>query len=334
MSLISVDKNVETFKYVDIHYNIMYVEIRTVKGKTKYYLAHSFREGDKIHKIRKLLGIDLSKDILEDRKKKAERLILDEIEKYKIIKDPLGKELSKEEIDFVKQLEKEANLRVIHLSESDWKTFSKLFIYNTNAIEGSELTNIEVKEIIEKDKWPKEKSKEDIAETYGVDEAIKFIRETKEHISLGLIQELHKIVFKNSKSFAGEFRKPGQEVVVMGREGIVHEGAPQSRVIALLKELIDWYNKYKDKYPPLILASVAHNQFENIHPFADGNGRVGRLLLNNILLKNGLPPVNIELKQRMEYYKTLQEYEKNKNLRPTIEFLLKEFKETKKALKK
>ena len=313
----------------------MYIEKRTSKGKTKYYLSHSFREGGKIHKIRKLLGTDLPNDILEDRKKKAEKLIFDEIEKYKVIKDPLDKELSSEEIDFIKQLEQEANLKIIHLSENDWKLFSELFTYNTNAIEGSELTRAEVTGIIKNDSWPKEKSKEDVAETYGVDEAISFIRTTKEHISLDLIKEIHRIVFKNSKIFAGEFRKKGEEVVVKTSSGIiVHEGAPQSRVISLLKELVEWYNQYKNKYPSLVLASVVHNQFENIHPFVDGNGRVGRLLLNNILLKSGLPPVNIELKHCVEYYKTLQEYEKNKNLRPTVEFLLKEYKETKKALKK
>jgi len=308
----------------------MYLEIRKAKGKIKYYLGHSFREGNKINKIRKLLGSDLTKEVLEERRKKAEQLILEEIEKYKVIQDPINIELSKEEIEFVERLEKEANLRVVHLSERDWEIFSELFTYNTNAIEGSQLTNSEVKDILEKDIWPKEKVKEDVAEAYGVDKAIKHIRQSKEHISLNFIKELHKIVFINSKGFAGEFRKPGEEVVVIGKNGIVHEGAPQSRVIPLLNELIKWYETNKNKYPALILGAVVHNQFENIHPFRDGNGRVGRLLLNNILIKNGLPPVNIELKYRFDYYNTLQEYEKNKNLRPTIEFLLKEYKESKK----
>lgn len=311
----------------------MYIEKRNFKGKTKYYLAHSFREGDKINKIRKLLGIDLTKEILEERKIKIEKLILEEIEKYRVIKDPIQTELTKEEIEFVERLEKESNLRVVHLSEQDWETFSKLFTYNTNAIEGSELNRKEVKEILDKDVWPKEKTKEDVAETYGVDNAIKYIRQTKDHLSLVLIKELHRIVFKNSKGFAGEFRKPGEEVVVMGKNGIVHEGAPQSRVISLLNELIKWYENNQSKYPALILAAVVHNQFENIHPFRDGNGRVGRLLLNNILIKNGLPPVNIGLNHRIEYYQTLQEYEKNKNIKPTIEFLIKEYKETKKEMK-
>src|SRR3989344_2646614 len=313
----------------------MYVEKRKSKKGITYFLAHSFREGGKIHKIRKLLGTNISKEVLEERISKAEKLITDEIEKYRVIKDPLDKELTKEEIDFIKKLEKEANLKVMHLSEEDWRAFSELFTYNTNAIEGSELTNAEVKEIIKKDIWPKEKSKEDIAETYGVNEAINYIRVTKEELSLDIIKEIHRIVFKNSKTYAGNFREKGEEVVVRTSSGIiVHEGAPQPRINALLDELVDWYNKNKRKYPTLILASVVHNQFENIHPFADGNGRVGRILLNFILIKNNLPPVNIELKNRMEYYNTLQEYEKNKNLRPTIEFLIKEYKETKKSLSK
>ena len=313
----------------------MYVEKRKSKKGITCFLAHSFREGGKIHKIRKLLGTNISKEVLEERISKAEKLITDEIEKYRVIKDPLDKELTKEEIDFIKKLEKEANLKVMHLSEEDWRAFSELFTYNTNAIEGSELTNAEVKEIIKKDIWPKEKSKEDIAETYGVNEAINYIRVTKEELSLDLIKEIHRIVFKNSKTYAGNFREKGDEVVVRTSSGIiVHEGAPQPRINALLDELVDWYNKNKRKYPTLILASVVHNQFENIHPFADGNGRVGRILLNFILIKNNLPPVNIELKNRMEYYNTLQEYEKNKNLRPTIEFLIKEYKETKKSLSK
>ena len=107
-------------------------------------------------------------------------------------------------------------------------------------------------------------------------------------------------------------------------------GAPQGRVVSLLNELMHWYEKNKGEYPALVLAGVVHNQFENIHPFCDGNGRVGRLLLNNILLKNGLPPVNIDFKNRREYYQSLQEYQKNHNLRPTIDLLIKEYKNLKK----
>lgn len=312
----------------------MYIEKRKVKGRTQYYVGHSFREGSKVHKIRKYLGADLSPQILKEREEKIKILILEEINKYKIIQDPLLNQLSEKEILFVKKLEKSIPMQVKHLSESDWTVFSELFTYNTNAIEGSELNSKEVKEVLEENLWPK-KSKNDISEAYGVNDAISHVRKTEEHISLELIKEIHKIVFKNSKPFAGQFRKPGEEVVVMGRIGnIVHEGAPQSRIIALLNELITWYDKNKNNYPALVLAAVVHNQFENIHPFRDGNGRVGRILLNNILLKHGFPPINIDFKNRLEYYASLQEYEKKHNLKPTLELFIKEYKALKKILKK
>ena len=310
----------------------MHIEKREAKGKIKYFLAHSYREGKKVHKFRKYLGQDLSKDKLKERKKIAEKLILEEIHKYNVIKDPLQIELSKEEINEIKKLEAKIPLKIKHLSEKEWIMFSELFTYNTNAIEGSKLNKKEVVDLLEEDKWP-DKSKEDIAETFGVDEAIRFIRKTKEHISIELIKEIHKVVFRNSKSFAGKLRKKGEEVVVMGSDGvIVHEGAPQVRINHLLKELVHWYNKNKNKYPCLVLAAVVHNQFENIHPFADGNGRVGRILLNNILIKHNLPPMNIDFKNRIEYYQSLQAYENNQDLKPTLDLFLKEYNSLKKQL--
>lgn len=241
-------------------------------------------------------------------------------------------ELSKVEIAAIKKIEADIPLKISNLSEKNWKTFSAIFTYNTNAIEGSRLNQKEVSDLLEKDKWP-DKSKEDIAEAYGVDEAIRFIKQTKERVSISLIKEIHKIVFKNAKSFAGKLRKKGEEVVIMGSGGyIVHQGAPQARINPLLKELITWYNTNKKRYPALVLAAVVHNQFENIHPFRDGNGRVGRILLNNILLKHNLPPINIDFENREEYYASLQAYEHHKDLKPTIQLYQKEYQQLKKRL--
>lgn len=219
----------------------MHVEKRRSGKSIKYYLAHSFRENGKVHKFRKYLGQDLDQRKLQERKGIAEKLILEEIHKYNMIRDPLHLELSDEEIKRIRSLEKAIPIRVSHLSEPDWKAFSRLFTYNTNAIEGSKLNKKDVDDILEEDKWP-DKSKEDIAEAYGVDEAIMFIRKTKDHISIPLIKKIHKMVFRNSKSFAGKLRKKGEDVAVMDNRGkIVHEGAPQPRINHLLKELIGWY---------------------------------------------------------------------------------------------
>ncbi|ODS41810.1 MAG: hypothetical protein MSIBF_00070 [Candidatus Altiarchaeales archaeon IMC4] len=310
----------------------MHIEKRKAGNKIKYYLAHSYREGVKVHKFRKYLGQDLAEEKLNERKQIAQKLVLEEIHKYKIVSSPLHFELSKEEISRIKALERSIPLRIVHLSEKDWKAFSEIFTYNTNAIEGSKLNQSEVNDLLETDKWP-DKSKEDIAEAYGVDEAIRFIRATKEHISIPLIKQIHKIVFKNSMPFAGNLRKRGEEVVVMDGMGeVVHEGAPQARINHLLKELISWYDNNKSEYPALVLGATVHNQFENIHPFRDGNGRVGRILLNNILIKHGLPPINIDFGNRVEYYASLQSYEFGKDLKPTIELYIKEYENLKKEL--
>jgi len=313
----------------------MHLEVRIQGKKKKYYLAHSFRRGKKIRKLRFYLGVNLSKKDLEKKRKYGENVLKERIKQHEIIHDPFYTALSPKELEELKTLETRGDIKVLHLNEQDWIRFTQAFTYDTNAIEGSTVTASEVVGILENDEWPKNRTKYEISETYGVFEAINYIRKTKGHISLNLIKKLHELVFKNSKPFAGQFRTKGIEVAVVDAVGnIVHRGAPATEIMKLLKEVIRWYNKNKKKYPPIVLAVVVHNQFENIHPFQDGNGRVGRLLLNNILLKHNLPPVNIELKNRREYYNVLQEYQKNRNIRPMIELILKEYRLLKKLIKK
>jgi Fic family protein len=326
--------------FLDIFINLwspnhsMYLEIRQGKEGKKYYLTHSYRKAGRVTKIRLYLGANLGSAELKLARKKAEDHLWKEIEADRIIRDPLETVLSQKEVEELNGLEAHANLKVVHLSEADWQKFTEAFTYDTNAIEGSSLESREVDEILEKDKWP-DKPKDDISETYGVAKAIAYIRKTDEHVSLPLILKLHQIVFSNSKPFAGKFRAKGVEVVITDKEGnAIHRGAPAAYVRRLLSELVRWYGKNKKRYPALVLAAVVHNQFENIHPFQDGNGRVGRLLMNNILLKHGLPPLNIELKNRQEYYATLQAYENEYDLRPTIELMLKEYRVLKRMFKK
>ena len=312
----------------------MHLEIRERNGLKKYYLAHSFRVGDNVRKVRVYLGADLSPKDLKLKRKRAETELKERLKERRTIRDPFITALSPFDLKELETLEAHGKLRVLHLSELDWERFKEAFTYDTNAIEGSLVEAKEVADILRKRKWPEDRTKEDISETYGVAEAVDYIRKTKEHISLKLIKELHRIVFKNSKLFAGKFREKGAEVVAADAYGnVVHRGAPSSQVERQLKQLIGWYSRNKKKYPPLILAAVVHNQFENIHPFQDGNGRVGRLLLNNILLKHNLPPLNIEIRNRSQYYAALQAYENDHNIRPTLELMLKEYRTLNKTLR-
>ncbi|HLC38173.1 MAG TPA: hypothetical protein VJI71_01850 [Candidatus Norongarragalinales archaeon] len=191
----------------------MHLEIRGEKGAKKYYLAYSYRKAGKVRKLRVYLGANLGGTELAKRRKVAEAELLQRASASRMFGDPFETVLTKTEIGELKALEAKANVRVIHLLEDDWKKFTKAFTYDTNAIEGSSVESKEVGEILEKGKWP-DKPKADISETYGVAKAIGFVRKTKEHLSLDLILDLHRIVFENSKHYAGRFRERGIEVVV------------------------------------------------------------------------------------------------------------------------
>ncbi|RLG14314.1 MAG: Fic family protein [Candidatus Nanohalarchaeota archaeon] len=297
----------------------MFVEKRKAGKKTKYYLVHSYRENSKVQKIRRYLGADLSSKKLEELKQVAQKIILHQIEKLST--KVFDFSLSKKQIE---QLNKyDEKITIHHIDKKDWQKFKEEFVYNTNAIEGSRVLQEEVHDILLK----KNVSEPDEIETKGVAKAVEYIRATKEDFSLSLIKKLHELCFRGSKDFAGKIREV--EVVIKNSSGdVVHSGVPASHLDLALKDMISWYNSNRMKFKPLFLAGVIHNQFEYIHPFQDGNGRVGRLLLNFILIKNKYPPLNILLQDRQKYYKTLQEYSKRQDMKTTLEFLIEQYNKT------
>ena len=297
----------------------MYIEKRKSGKSIKYYLVHSYRVKDNVEKIKRYLGTNLSEEELNTKKNEAEKIILGLLEE--INTKVFFFTLTKKQIEVLNNYNKK--IEVFHLSEKEWENFTEDFVYNTNAIEGSTITAEEVPEIIHK---KKAENAEEI-ETKGVARAVKYIRETKEDLSIDLLLKLHKICFEGSKEFAGKFREVN--VVVRNFAGqILHAGVPKEELNEYLKDFIEWYEENIHKFKPLVLAAILHNQFEHIHPFQDGNGRVGRLLLNFILLKNKYPPINIKLEDRQEYYQSLQSYSKKDDLKPTLKLLIKQYKKT------
>jgi hypothetical protein len=243
----------------------MYVEKRKSGKSIKYYLVHSYRENDKVEKIRRYLGSNLSKEELERKKEKAEKIILELLEEINI--KVFFFTLTKKQVEILNKYN--SKIEVVHLSKDEWENFTEDFVYNTNAIEGSTITEEEVPEILHK---KKPENAEEI-ETKGVASAIDFIRNTREELSLSLLLKLHEICFKGSKHFAGRFRTVN--VVVRNSIGqILHAGVPKEELKDYLEDFIKWYKENKIKFKPLTLASILHNQFEHIHPFQDGNGRV------------------------------------------------------------
>ena len=306
----------ESFINVDTLYYSMFVEKRKIRNLVKYYLVHSYREKSKVKKIRRYLGSNLSKNELEKAKKNSENEIKRELEALNT--DIFNFSLTKNQVEKLNKYD----IKIHHFQHWEWKRFKEQFTYNTNAIEGSSVELKEVPEILKGKAIDSEEK-----ETKGVAKAVDFIGDTKVEFSLELIKKLHKLCFAGSKDFAGSFR--AVEVAIRNSRGdILHRGVPVSELKEALDDLVGWYNRNKNKFKPLALAAILHNQFEHIHPFTDGNGRVGRLLLNYILIKNNCPPINILLKDRAEYYQALQEYHKHNSLTPMLKFLIKQYKKT------
>jgi len=207
----------------------MYIEKRKSGKSIKYYSVHSYRENGKVEKIRRYLGTNLSKEELERKKERAEKIILELLEE--INTKVFFFTLTKRQVEILNKYN--SQIEAVHLSKYEWENFTEDFVYNTNAIEGSTITEEEVLEILHK---KKPENAEEI-ETKGVAKAVDYIRKTKEDLSLNLLLKLHEICFKGSKHFAGEFRNVN--VVVRNSIGqILHAGVPKEELKDYLKDFI------------------------------------------------------------------------------------------------
>ncbi len=188
-------------------------------------------------------------------------------------------------------------------------TLSELpeMVYNSNAIENSTLTLEDTEDILIRNQIRTDHEIREIYEAKNLASAIEYLMDNPEkEISVELILNLHKTLLTNIRDdIAGRFRS-GREWVRVG----THIGANPEFVNGLMYELVENYNSDASGYF-LDKITYFHAEFENIHPFGDGNGRIGRLLTNEQLDMLGLPPIIIPNKSKFdEYYPALDEYTK------------------------
>jgi Fic family protein len=257
--------------------------IKRKKGKTEYlYLQHSFRKNGKVTTKEKYLGKQIPENIEEIKTKLMHAPHEELFEKLEKIKKDFQKEWKK-----TPQSAKDKELHEIALD----------FTYNTNAIEGSTITLEEARLILE-DKIAPNKPLRDIRETESHAAVFLEMLNAEEEISEQLLLKWHKEIFKETKSdIAGKFRN------YQVRVGS-HLAPDWNNIEDLIAQLVTFTNQ--SNLNSVELAARAHYIFEKIHPFGDGNGRVGRLLMNYILWKNGYPILIIEYKKRKSYYKALE----------------------------
>lgn len=260
--------------------------MQIVKKGKYYYLKHSTREDGKVITREKYLGLEIPKDInkvkqeLRNKSKKSLYAKLDSI------KDNFQKEW-KRTPESAKKREKEE--------------IAIAFTYNTNAIEGSTITLAETRELLV-DRIAPNRPIRDIKETEAHFKVFLGMLEKKEKLSRILLLKWHQDIFGETKAdISGKYR-----------DFLVRVGtylAPDWQdVESLMKGIFKFLEQNKD-INPVELAARAHYQFEKIHPFGDGNGRIGRLMMNHILWYSGYPMLIIEYAKRRSYYKALQRNE-------------------------
>ena len=200
-------------------------------------------------------------------------------------------------------------LAVKHKEAIKELTISELpeMVYNSNAIENSTLTLEDTEDILIRNQIRTDHEIREIYEAKNLASAIEYLMDNPEkEISVELILKLHKTLLTNIRDeIAGRFRS-GKEWVRVG----THIGANPEFVNGFMHDLIRDYSSDNGEY---FLEKIAyfHAEFENIHPFGDGNGRIGRLLTNEQLDMLGLPPIIIPNKSKFdEYYPALDEYTK------------------------
>lgn len=181
--------------------------------------------------------------------------------------------------------------------------FTVEYTYNSNAIEGNTLTLRET-DLVLRGLTIDQKPLKDHMEAVGHKEAFDYVRElVRDNIPLSewVIKQIHYLVLADKKDDRGVYRRV--PVRIMGAQ---HEPVQPYLIESKMEQLLRDYAE-SDEHIITKLAQF-HIEFEGIHPFIDGNGRTGRLLVNLELMKAGFPPIDIKFTDRIAYYNAFDEY--------------------------
>jgi Fic family protein len=181
-------------------------------------------------------------------------------------------------------------------------------VYDSNAIENSTLTLEETEKILQQITIDRGISQRELFEARNLARVVQYIesKSLEAPIAIEIILLLHKMLITNIRDdIAGRLRIEGEWVRVAD-----HIAPDPRHVFDLLGEAIEEYNaNISDNVVRRI--SQFHLQFEYIHPFVDGNGRIGRVLNNYLLIREGYVPINIKYTNRSKYYSALREFDKD-----------------------
>jgi fido (protein-threonine AMPylation protein) len=326
---------------------MVYIHAKQIGKKNYYSLRMSMREGSRvITKDICNLGSDISKLKIEHLEKKYSK----EIRKsYKTIKkfletnhyiEKAKKQKAKEDKYFNKKQILSINSVLLHYNSKFLKlnnltkreileNFAINFAVNSNSIEGNTITLKEAYNLIREDITPKNRTLREVNELTNTKNVMEFLGNKHQDITSELTETIHDMLLKNIDNRKG-FRT--HDIKILGQP---FKPSPARYIKSDIKMLLEWYNHNKNNIHPLALVTLFHHKFESIHPFSDGNGRTGRILINYILSIHKYPPFIISRKLRKEYLKLMNQSDRiiSKNLlnddlkgyKPLIDFIHSQF---------
>jgi cell filamentation protein, protein adenylyltransferase len=223
----------------------------------------------------------------------------------------------KSQLDALRPLAPDIEGRVLQKLRLWWN-------YNSNAIEGNKYTLGETESVLMHGLTAKGKPLKDYLDIEGHEEAVAYLLgliRQQEVLTEASIRKLHELLLVKPYEVDAETPdgKPTKKLVQIGeykttpnhvrtRTGEIHYYAAPMEVPPLMQELVTWYrSELNGKMHPIELAARFHHRFTAIHPFDDGNGRLGRLLMNLTLMQRNFPPAVIQFRQRDDYLIALQE---------------------------
>ena len=301
---------------------MVYIYKKKAGDKSYYYLRASRRLngkqvtkdiaylGSTIEEARKNLPI-IAKDKTEMKKSYRKISLLleteyyqNKIKKLKLKKDDLLSN-SLEDIEASKLHYNKVFQKLDQKSKEEiLEDFAIEFAYNTASLEGNTITLEEAKNFFETGRTPKDRTLREIYDLQNTKNTLFWLLSSKKEIDSNLIIEIHKRLTQNIDERVGYRTK---DIRIFKSH---FEASPGIYVKTDMDLLLKWYGENKEKLHPFVLATVFHHKFEKIHPFYDGNGRTGRMLMNYILIRAKYPPIVIYKKNRNEYLDALSSADK------------------------
>ena len=179
-------------------------------------------------------------------------------------------------------------------------------VYNSNAIENSTLTLEETEKILLQIELDRFISEREIFEAKNLARVVSYIekRAKEQELTLDVILSLHKMLISNIRDdVAGRFRASGEYVRVGS-----HIAPKPEEVAGRLEKMLAEYHASSQENIIKRIAGL-HLAFEYTHPFVDGNGRIGRVINNYLLIREGYAPINIKFIDRKKYYDAFKEFD-------------------------